>query len=63
MVTLPLKCSEILPVCTRAYYNTFWLYGLQLSTATKAGISWRLWAGMAKENRHQIGTPLSSLLG
>lgn len=31
--------------------------------ATKAGAQNRLWAGMAKETAHQIGTPLSSLLG
>lgn len=31
--------------------------------ATKMGSQNRLWAGMAKETAHQIGTPLSSLLG
>lgn len=31
--------------------------------ATKASAQSRLWAGMAKETAHQIGTPLSSLLG
>lgn len=31
--------------------------------ATKMGAQNRLWAGMAKETAHQIGTPLSSLLG
>jgi len=31
--------------------------------ATKIGTQNRLWAGMAKETAHQIGTPLSSLLG
>jgi protein-S-isoprenylcysteine O-methyltransferase Ste14 len=31
--------------------------------ATKSGAQNRLWAGMAKETAHQIGTPLSSLLG
>lgn len=31
--------------------------------ATKVGTQNRLWAGMAKETAHQIGTPLSSLLG
>jgi two-component system, sporulation sensor kinase D len=32
-------------------------------SATKMGAQNRLWAGMAKETAHQIGTPLSSLLG
>lgn len=31
--------------------------------ATRIGAQNRLWAGMAKETAHQIGTPLSSLLG
>ena len=31
--------------------------------ASKMGAQSRLWAGMAKETAHQIGTPLSSLLG
>ncbi len=31
--------------------------------ATRMGAQNRLWAGMAKETAHQIGTPLSSLLG
>ncbi len=31
--------------------------------ATKMGAQNRLWAGMAKETAHQIGTPLSSLMG
>lgn len=31
--------------------------------ATKMSAQNRLWAGMAKETAHQIGTPLSSLLG
>ncbi|RWW93811.1 sensor histidine kinase [Flavobacterium cerinum] len=31
--------------------------------ATKMGAQSKLWAGMAKETAHQIGTPLSSLLG
>jgi two-component system, sporulation sensor kinase D len=32
-------------------------------SATKMATQNRLWAGMAKETAHQIGTPLSSLLG
>ncbi|NHN27958.1 HAMP domain-containing histidine kinase [Flavobacterium jejuense] len=31
--------------------------------ATKMAIQNKLWAGMAKETAHQIGTPLSSLIG
>lgn len=31
--------------------------------STKAGEQNKLWAGMAKESAHQIGTPLSSLVG
>ena len=31
--------------------------------STKIGTQNKLWAGMAKETAHQIGTPLSSLLG
>ena len=31
--------------------------------ATKMGTQNKLWAGMAKETAHQIGTPLSSLIG
>lgn len=32
-------------------------------TTSKSSIENKLWAGMAKETAHQIGTPLSSLLG
>ncbi|MEZ4854717.1 PAS domain-containing sensor histidine kinase [Flavobacterium sp.] len=32
-------------------------------SATKMSLQNKLWAGMAKETAHQIGTPLSSLLG
>ncbi|UZO81612.1 HAMP domain-containing histidine kinase [Aquimarina sp. ERC-38] len=32
-------------------------------TTSKAGEQNKLWAGMAKETAHQIGTPLSSLVG
>lgn len=32
-------------------------------TSTKVGTQNKLWAGMAKETAHQIGTPLSSLIG
>ena len=31
--------------------------------ATKMATQNKLWAGMAKETAHQIGTPLSSLIG
>ena len=31
--------------------------------ATKMSTQNKLWAGMAKETAHQIGTPLSSLIG
>jgi two-component system, sporulation sensor kinase D len=32
-------------------------------TSNRVGMQNKLWAGMAKETAHQIGTPLSSLLG
>jgi two-component system, sporulation sensor kinase D len=51
----PLALALIIVLFGTVVYNFY--------RATKAGAQNRLWAGMAKETAHQIGTPLSSLLG
>jgi nitrogen-specific signal transduction histidine kinase len=51
----PLALGLIIVLFGAVVYNFY--------RATKAGAQNRLWAGMAKETAHQIGTPLSSLLG
>ena len=51
----PFALALIIVLFSTVIYNFY--------RATKAGAQNRLWAGMAKETAHQIGTPLSSLLG
>ena len=51
----PLALVAIIVLFGAVVYNFY--------RATKSGAQNRLWAGMAKETAHQIGTPLSSLLG
>ena len=51
----PMALALIIILFVAVVYNFY--------RATRAGAQNRLWAGMAKETAHQIGTPLSSLLG
>jgi two-component system, sporulation sensor kinase D len=51
----PIALALIIILFAAVVYNFY--------RATKMGAQNRLWAGMAKETAHQIGTPLSSLLG
>lgn len=51
------------PVLLAVIIVLFGLIVYNFYRATKMGAQSKLWAGMAKETAHQIGTPLSSLLG
>ncbi|AOW09113.1 sensor histidine kinase [Flavobacterium gilvum] len=51
----PIALSLIIVLCGILIYNFYLSH--KISTQNK------LWAGMAKETAHQIGTPLSSLIG
>src|SRR6478609_7974595 len=51
----PIALSLIIVLCGILIYNFYLNH--KISTQNK------LWAGMAKETAHQIGTPLSSLIG
>lgn len=51
----PLALALIIVLFGAVVYNYY--------RSTKIGTQNKLWAGMAKETAHQIGTPLSSLLG
>ncbi|HKO77418.1 MAG TPA: HAMP domain-containing sensor histidine kinase, partial [Flavobacterium sp.] len=51
----PIALSLIIVLCGILIYNFYLSH--KMSTQNK------LWAGMAKETAHQIGTPLSSLIG
>lgn len=58
-----LKVLKYYPVALALIIVLFGTVVYNFYRATKAGAQNRLWAGMAKETAHQIGTPLSSLLG
>jgi two-component system, sporulation sensor kinase D len=51
----PMALLMIIFLFTALVYNYY--------KSTKMGTQNKLWAGMAKETAHQIGTPLSSLIG
>lgn len=51
------------PILLAVIIVLFGLIVYSFYRATKMGAQSKLWAGMAKETAHQIGTPLSSLLG
>ena len=51
----PMALLTIMFLFTALVYNYY--------KSTKMGTQNKLWAGMAKETAHQIGTPLSSLIG
>lgn len=55
--------DQILSYWINAYYISFYRGGVFFYTTTKSSEQNKLWAGMAKETAHQIGTPLSSLIG
>jgi len=52
-----------LPLIQIAIIIAFLLLGIMSYTNTKRAESDALWVGMAKETAHQIGTPVSSLIG
>lgn len=51
----PIALFLIIVLCVALIYNFY--------KSTKMATQNKLWAGMAKETAHQIGTPLSSLIG
>lgn len=51
----PIALLLIIVLCVALIYNFY--------KSTKMATQNKLWAGMAKETAHQIGTPLSSLIG
>lgn len=51
----PIALFLIIVLCIALIYNFY--------KSTKMATQNKLWAGMAKETAHQIGTPLSSLIG
>ncbi|WJS96300.1 HAMP domain-containing histidine kinase [Flavobacterium johnsoniae] len=51
----PIALALIIFLCIALIYNFY--------KSTKMATQNKLWAGMAKETAHQIGTPLSSLIG
>jgi len=54
---------KLFPFVQLLFLTTFILFGYYLfSTARKAEQN-RVWAGMAKETAHQLGTPISAILG
>ncbi|MGQ9705901.1 MAG: ATP-binding protein [bacterium] len=52
-----------LPLIQISIIIAFLLLGIMSYTNTKRAESDALWVGMAKETAHQIGTPISSLIG
>ena len=53
--------TQIFSHSSDSYYNSFLLRSsISIYLTSKASSQNLLWAGMAKETAHQIGTPLSS---
>ena len=51
------------PLAQVLLLGTFVVFGYFVFSSSRKAEQNRVWAGMAKETAHQIGTPLSSLLG
>ena len=54
---------RIAPFVQLGVFNIFIVFGLIGMQAVKTGEKRSIWVGMAKETAHQLGTPLSSIMG
>ncbi len=54
---------SIFPLVQILFLSTFLLFGYYLFSTSRKAEQNRVWAGMAKETAHQLGTPISAILG
>ena len=57
------RLISLFPVLQILLISTFVLLGYFIFTASRKAEQNRIWAGMAKETAHQLGTPTSAILG
>lgn len=51
------------PIAQMLLLTTFVAFGYLLLSSTRKSEENRIWAGMAKETAHQLGTPISAIIG
>ncbi len=57
------KRISIFPLVQILLLSTFVLFGYYVFSTSRKAEQNRVWAGMAKETAHQLGTPISAILG
>lgn len=57
------KLISLFPLAQILLLSTFVLFGYFVISSTRKAEQNRVWAGMAKETAHQLGTPISAILG
>ena len=57
------KLIKYFPLAQVLLLGTFILFGYYFLLSTRRSEENRIWAGMAKETAHQLGTPISAIIG
>ncbi|MBT8233012.1 MAG: HAMP domain-containing histidine kinase [Saprospiraceae bacterium] len=57
------KLIKFFPIAQFLLLTTFVLFGYFFLLSTRKSEENRIWAGMAKETAHQLGTPISAIIG
>lgn len=57
------KLISLFPLAQILLLSTFVLFGYFVISSTRRAEQNRVWAGMAKETAHQLGTPISAIMG
>jgi len=57
------KLIKYFPIAQILFLGTFLLFGYTFLISTRKSEENRIWAGMAKETAHQLGTPISAIIG
>lgn len=54
---------SLFPLAQILFLSTFVLFGYYVFSTSRRSEQNRVWAGMAKETAHQLGTPISAIIG
>jgi len=54
---------SLFPLAQILFLSTFVLFGYYVFSTSRRAEQNRVWAGMAKETAHQLGTPISAIIG
>jgi signal transduction histidine kinase len=57
------KLISLFPLAQILLLSTFVIFGYFVISSTRKAEQNRVWAGMAKETAHQLGTPISAIIG